>query len=531
MAQNSCNDIFPIGTPLPSIIDSLKLHNECISVMSFNLLAPLYVRTIDKRTGEPQPFAAFEWVKDDSLLEWSLRKNRLLEVLKNSGAQVICVQELQLERSSRDEQSSFQIPTWLDPIVEECGYEAILPSSEQLELIAERNVRVLGTDAAVTCAVLVQSKHWDVVQEGNRVGENDDAIATDSNTWVSVCLEKKENPNVDPIVVTSVHLDATSEQIRIQQVAKGFERAQTLLDSVMNSKQQTSNKNGSERSIIIQPTVIIAGDMNAEFKLGSCMHSMLQQQCQANEEDTMTACAEALRLSSSPTEKQLEEWNELQTEASQLLDDYCVSLNRVDTGATRCAYSHDDDATLSSLMESWKLDHILYTNNRLSPLARWSTLESDDESSSVGLPNAHCPSDHLPIASIFKLQPNNAQLDQSLKKKTLQQLVELSTAQKKALENVDAVMDAKNQEILKKLPDPIPDACRKERKQKKKKKKAPPPQEIIDLIREKRTWMKKLKQQQQCEREKLVRDFSQLQRLVVREQFGIGWKEWIKKGP
>ena len=34
-------------------------HN-CISVASFNLLAPLYIRPIDQRTGKVQPFASFE---------------------------------------------------------------------------------------------------------------------------------------------------------------------------------------------------------------------------------------------------------------------------------------------------------------------------------------------------------------------------------------------------------------------------------------------------------------------------------------
>jgi len=33
---------------------------NCISVASFNLLAPLYIRPIDQRTGKVQPFASFE---------------------------------------------------------------------------------------------------------------------------------------------------------------------------------------------------------------------------------------------------------------------------------------------------------------------------------------------------------------------------------------------------------------------------------------------------------------------------------------
>ena len=35
----------------------------CLSVVSYNLLAPLYVRPIDKRTGGIQAFAAFQWAE------------------------------------------------------------------------------------------------------------------------------------------------------------------------------------------------------------------------------------------------------------------------------------------------------------------------------------------------------------------------------------------------------------------------------------------------------------------------------------
>ena len=34
-----------------------------LSVLSYNLLAPLFVRTVDLRTGEPQDYAAFAWAE------------------------------------------------------------------------------------------------------------------------------------------------------------------------------------------------------------------------------------------------------------------------------------------------------------------------------------------------------------------------------------------------------------------------------------------------------------------------------------
>jgi hypothetical protein len=57
--------IFENGTPLSTMVDSALANSDenqtsssnLLSVMSMNLLAPLYVRPIDKRTGLIQDFA------------------------------------------------------------------------------------------------------------------------------------------------------------------------------------------------------------------------------------------------------------------------------------------------------------------------------------------------------------------------------------------------------------------------------------------------------------------------------------------
>ena len=72
-----------------------------MSVASFNLLAPLYVRPVDQRTGKVQPFASFDWISDedsDVVLGDGHRLPKLLRALRACGADFICVQELQLER-------------------------------------------------------------------------------------------------------------------------------------------------------------------------------------------------------------------------------------------------------------------------------------------------------------------------------------------------------------------------------------------------------------------------------------------------
>jgi hypothetical protein len=101
-------------------------------------------------------------------------------------------------------------------------------------------------------------------------------------------------------------------------------------------------------------------------------------------------------------------------------------------------------------MESWKLDNMLYTSDRLSPLARWSTLEADSESCATGLPNAKCPSDHLPIACIFAIQPSS-ELDALKRQEVLARLQELSIRHQHTLNDTEIAMEAKHQDILKNL--------------------------------------------------------------------------------
>ena len=81
----------PHGTPL----DAPSGH-DTISVASFNLLAPLYIRPIDQRTNKVQPFAAFEWISEedsDRLLGDECRLPRLLQSMQACRGDFICVQE------------------------------------------------------------------------------------------------------------------------------------------------------------------------------------------------------------------------------------------------------------------------------------------------------------------------------------------------------------------------------------------------------------------------------------------------------
>ena len=126
---------------------SLLTAPERLTIASYNLLAPIYVRPIDERTGTVQGFAAFEWASAEDL-DWERRRPRLLAELEASKADVICLQEVQFERipgKADDDEDEYVLPSYLRLD----NYECILPDKRPLREMALRNERVLRVRAPV----------------------------------------------------------------------------------------------------------------------------------------------------------------------------------------------------------------------------------------------------------------------------------------------------------------------------------------------------------------------------------------------
>lgn len=327
---------FANGTPVAKMVSEVQQQataSTYLSVLSCNLLAPLYVRPLDRRTGAVQPYAAFEWITADDtpkVLDVASRGPRLAALIGDTAADVVCLQELQLER--RDDGSrnanDWKVPNWLQPLImlddktenvdsttidhqsnTTIKYKLRLPPLDQLEAIAERNRRVLDADVAITSAILFRPDRVRVVtnsgqgkkKRNNKHSKNE----TDTNTCVSVCLElvascNESNNDTNPVVVTSVHLDATSEIKRVAQLTKCLQRTKGLLWDVHDD------------DTLLRPiTTVIAGDMNTECQTGSCVQAFLNggSDDEVDEPSLRQQCAYALRLEEdqAPTADQLEE--------------------------------------------------------------------------------------------------------------------------------------------------------------------------------------------------------------------------------
>ena len=494
-----------------------------LTVMSYNLLAPIYVRPIDQRTGTVQAFAAFPWAEPaDQVLDWAARRPKLLEELKASEADVICLQEVQFEPT--DGGNEFMLPSWLQLD----GYVTCIPGQKPLNDMAQRNERVLRVRAPVGNALLYRADRLEAA-EGTTKGKIEQ-----STTRVGVCVRGRANSglaSLDRLALFSVHLDATAEDKRVKALAKCLEYA----------RQSFGTRN-----------VLIAGDLNAELLPGSCVASMVRSDAgvatsdsEPTEEEMQRECASALRLGveqpvddatgegedgngsasvagsetaaekegqkerSQPSAAQMAAWKQLYESARTVPGQQRIELHRVPTGATRAAYDHGRD---TGPCAKWRLDHILFTPRALS-LSSWTaTLEAHPEAAAAGLPTVGYPSDHLFIGASFEpLEPPVLQeatrvglLDriEALLEAQASERAELSATladEVRALEEVERARQAVDVGDA----DEEPSSTVKDfgKKPKKKKKGAPPSAEMQTLLRSRRERERALKAAQRARRE------------------------------
>ena len=312
-----------------------------VAVGSYNVLAPLYVRPVDLRLGTVQAFAAFEWCSDEAV-EWGSREARLRERVA-----ALCegCDAVCLQEVEFDGDGS--VPRWLVESIEAGGLRvACVPTAADLSRIAERNERVLGARRAVGNVIASRRVEW-----------------SSALSSTSLCVGLGED-----WVVVNVHLDAGSEAKRLETVGRALDAVEWLQGP--------------------RAKVVVAGDWNAEFFEGSPLRALVD--AAEPSEDQYRRELERARFDGS-----LEAWRALWHAAPRR-----PALARVDTGPTRAGYDHDDTKT----MASWGLDHLL-CSSRLAVLAKLSTLEADARSLRDGLPNHVEPSDHLPVAALFRAPP------------------------------------------------------------------------------------------------------------------------------
>lgn len=246
----------------------------------------------------------------------------------------------------------------------------MLPPQADLTLMAERNLRVLSVpDSPVGNALLVATDRLRVVAE--------DPSGT---RCLSVCLlGKGPLANLAQTAVSCLHLDASSEEKRAQQLRTCCERLRTRFRV---------------------HHIILAGDFNTECEPGTVISRFCRGERPPTNEELIKQWQVDARTTREPTEQEQKKWQALHEEALAAVDALRVNLTRIPVGPTRAGWDHGSEAPPCV---SWKLDHIWVSSCQLAARTVWETLEVDPASAKSGLPNSTCPSDHLPVGVSFAL--------------------------------------------------------------------------------------------------------------------------------
>jgi hypothetical protein len=161
---------------------------------------------------------------------------------------------------------------------------------------------------------------------------------------------------------------------------------------------------------------------------------------------------------------------------------------------------------------------------------RWATLEGDEYSRTVGLPNDHIPTDHLPIAALFELMPH-PQLCTELMNKLTGSIQNMESRYELELKRTNEDINMQRAELEKTT------IAQSVQSTKKKQKKDPPPPEIIEHIQISRAAVKEIKIRHRVERESFVAKLTKLERMVVRHFLGkrtlgkdLTIEQWIENG-
>eukprot|EP00746_Dinoflagellata_sp_MGD_P004847 gnl/MRDRNA2_/MRDRNA2_109365_c0_seq1.p1 gnl/MRDRNA2_/MRDRNA2_109365_c0~~gnl/MRDRNA2_/MRDRNA2_109365_c0_seq1.p1 ORF type:complete len:752 (+),score=202.97 gnl/MRDRNA2_/MRDRNA2_109365_c0_seq1:42-2258(+) len=483
--------MIPKGKPF----DKMSKH---LSVYSFNLLAPAYVRPVDKRTGKINPFATFGWIQDGSL-DWEVRQPKILEEIRSCQADIIALQEVQFEDIG---DGNFGLPSWLQLP----GYAAKIADQETMLKMVERNERVIGNPVPVGCALFYKKSRLQLAH---------DKDTRDHAGRVAACftgVKDSDLAGLGPLVVISVHQDANSEEVR----AKHLVRCLHLVREM-----------GARDAVI-------TGDMNSEFLPGSCVRALLHKGgSEATADQVAMACAMDLRRiqqdekksikgkKSIPTEDQLREWANLEGSVIKGVEETRVQLSNVPTGPTRSMGPHGR-YEINFLK---KLDHILYTNRSLRLHSVWSALEADEEAAALGLPCYKCPSDHFPIAAAFEIKPQIPLLNASDRDALVARLQEVDRNQVAQWTELTEKLEQEIQEVVANV---MPSNSSTDLKKMVKHMK--PPAEIIASIQSRKEKERQFKAEMQAARQQIADTLSESELDALEFGSNLFIPTWVQEG-
>ncbi|GJJ68612.1 CCR4-NOT transcription complex subunit 6 [Entomortierella parvispora] len=346
---------------------------DTFTTFSYNILAESYAT--------PQMYGYTpSWA-----LTWDYRKELILQEILAYSADIVCLQEVEM--------GQFE-DYFKEQMKHQADYEGVFYPKTRAKTMPEKERRLVDGCAIFFKASkfslidkhLVEFNHLALQRPDFRKTEDIfNRVMTKDNISVIALLEHKETKN--RLVVSNSHLcwDPLFRDVKLVQVAMLLDELDKLstqwahlpVSSTPSKGDSASGNNSSSSSSTSGklPTLIL-GDFNSERNSG--VYEFLVKGVAAQDHEDFMSYA----------------YGHYTTEGLA----HKLSL--------RSAYSHEKELPFSNFTPSYVelIDYIFYTSNSLSILGLLGGVEKEYMSRVVGFPNAHFPSDHIPILAEFKFQ-------------------------------------------------------------------------------------------------------------------------------
>lgn len=332
--------------------EEVKKNN--FTVLTFNLLCHHYA------TAKLYSFTS-SWA-----LNWDYRKELIKKQLLESNADVVCLQEVETQ--------SFE-DYWL-PLLTEHGYRGLFHAKYRARRMSEKDAKKVDG-----CALFYKHnkfslfekksiEYTQIVLNSNKYKKSDDVfnrLQNRDNIALVTILKHLETGELVLVANTHLHWDPLLNDVKTVQVGVLLEEIELIIKRQLKDNSQITN--------IKDFPMFICGDFNSQ--LHSAVYKLLSQGFVKDHEDVEG--------------RDYGKFTEVGFQHNFNL---------------RSAYDNIGELPFTNFTPSFTdvLDYIWYTPNTLSVRGLLGEIDKEYTSHYIGLPNAHYPSDHIPLMAEFSLK-------------------------------------------------------------------------------------------------------------------------------
>ncbi|KAK3828312.1 MAG: Endonuclease/exonuclease/phosphatase [Benniella sp.] len=335
--------------------------SDTFTVFCYNILAEKYAT--------PQMYGYTpSWA-----LSWEYRKELILQEILAYSADIVCLQEVE----SGQYEDYFK-----DQMKQQADYDSVFFPKSRAKTMAEKDRKSVDG-----CATFFKASKFSLMDkrfvEFNQVAmqrpeKTEDLfnrVMNKDNICIITLLEHKDTNNRIVVANTHIHWDPTFKDVKLVQAAMLMDEVERFSDQwTDNSASDASASQHVSLAMSGKLPTLICGDFNSEPNSGVC--EFLTKGTVAQGHDDFGDHAYG-------------------TYTSEGLS-HNVTL--------RSSYTNELPFTNFTPSYQAIIDHIYYSASHLSVLGLLGGIEKDYMGRCVGFPNAHFPSDHIPILSEFKFR-------------------------------------------------------------------------------------------------------------------------------